>query len=242
MKVLKFKLSGRTAFFKKPEVNTYVYFTYGNIHKVALMGIFGAILGYGGYAQMKKEDEYPEFYRRLCNIKVAIAPDSSCYGTFDRKIYEFNNSVGYASKEQGGNLIVKQQWLEKPLWHIYVALDNEEVEKLKIQIMNRRCVYMPYLGSNDHPADITDAEVVDVKAEEYTDQIQIDSLFQAEHSETDYDADVIGIGYRYRENLPVKLIKGSNQYETVMMEFTNFPIEKTDNTIYKIDGKNIVFF
>ena len=51
MKTLRFTLSGKTAFFKKPEVNSYVYFTYGNIHKVALLGIFGAILGYGGYTQ-----------------------------------------------------------------------------------------------------------------------------------------------------------------------------------------------
>ena len=41
MEILRFSLSGKTAFFKKPEVNTYFYFTYGNIHKVALLGIFG---------------------------------------------------------------------------------------------------------------------------------------------------------------------------------------------------------
>ena len=53
MEILRFTLSGRHAFFKKPEVNSYCYFTYGNIHKVALLGIFGAILGYGGYTQMQ---------------------------------------------------------------------------------------------------------------------------------------------------------------------------------------------
>ena len=47
MEILRFRLSGKNAFFKKPEVNTYCYFTYGNIHKVALLGMFGAILGYG---------------------------------------------------------------------------------------------------------------------------------------------------------------------------------------------------
>lgn len=53
MEILKFKLSGKSAFFKKPEVNTYYYFTYGNIHRVALLGILGAILGYKGYSQMQ---------------------------------------------------------------------------------------------------------------------------------------------------------------------------------------------
>ena len=57
MESLCFTLSGKTAFFKKPEVNTYVYFTYGNIHKVALLGIFGAILGYGGHTQKFNETD-----------------------------------------------------------------------------------------------------------------------------------------------------------------------------------------
>ena len=36
MKAVKFTLKGKTAFFKNPEVNSYFYFTYGNIHKPAL--------------------------------------------------------------------------------------------------------------------------------------------------------------------------------------------------------------
>ena len=44
MKALKFILSGKTAFFKVPMVNSVCYFTYGNIHKPALLGMFGAIL------------------------------------------------------------------------------------------------------------------------------------------------------------------------------------------------------
>ena len=45
MRALKFTLSGKNAFFKKPEVNAYFYFTYGQIHRVALLGILGAIVG-----------------------------------------------------------------------------------------------------------------------------------------------------------------------------------------------------
>ena len=49
MEILKFTIKGSNAFFKKPDVNTYLYLTYGNIHKIALIGILGAILGYCGY-------------------------------------------------------------------------------------------------------------------------------------------------------------------------------------------------
>lgn len=55
MEVCKVTLKGRTAFFKKPDVNSYYYFTYYQIHKVFLLGIFGAILGYSGYESIKIE-------------------------------------------------------------------------------------------------------------------------------------------------------------------------------------------
>ena len=51
-------------------------------------------------------------------------------GFIRKKIQVFNNSVGYASGEQGGNLIVKEQWLEEPSWDVYVLLDCEEAIKL----------------------------------------------------------------------------------------------------------------
>ncbi len=166
MKALKFKLSGKTAFFKKPEVNSYFYFTYGNIHKVSLLGMFGAILGYGGYNQHRYmsdnikgyKESYPEFYSKLNKLKVSIEPlNEKAY--IPKKVQFFNNSVGYASQEMGGNLIVKEQWLENPKWNIYILIDNEEANKLCDYIVNYKSIYQPYLGKNDHYANITDIEL-----------------------------------------------------------------------------------
>ena len=111
MKVLRFTLSGKQAFFKKPEVNKYYYFTYGHIHRVALLGLLGAVMGYSGYAQIgqkKQTDvpEYPEFYQQLKDLKTAVIPCCE-KGSFPQKMIAFNNSVGYASMEKGGNLIDK---------------------------------------------------------------------------------------------------------------------------------------
>ena len=90
MKILKFRLYGRNAFFKKPDVNAILYYTYGNIHKVALLGMFGAILGYGGYNHMnfynqknKNKMEYPEFYNKLKDLKISIVPNNN--GFFEKK-------------------------------------------------------------------------------------------------------------------------------------------------------------
>ena len=139
MKVLRFTLSGKQAFFKKPEENKYYYFTYGHIHRVALLGLLGTVMGYSGYAhivQKKKMEapEYPEFYEQLKELKMAVIPCCE-KGSFPQKIIAFNNSVGYASMEKGGNLIVRQQWLENPKWYVYIMLDSEVAEAVADSII-----------------------------------------------------------------------------------------------------------
>ena len=83
MEILKFTLKGKTAFFKMPDVNSYVYFSYGNIHKPALLGIFGAVMGYKGYNHQGKED-YPEYYEKLTvadEITMAIQVNGKVRGS-----------------------------------------------------------------------------------------------------------------------------------------------------------------
>lgn len=235
MEALKFRLKGLHAFFKIPEVNSYFYFTYGNIHKVALLGMFGAILGYRGYETQYRE--YPEFYEKLKELKIAVIPGVK-QGCFARKIQIFNNSVGYASQEQGGNLVVKEQWLENPSWTVYVLIDGEESRKLADYILERKCIYMPYLGKNDHPADISDAQTV--KLEEYDAEGQrIDSLFPAEWVVLNEDE---GYNFKYEESLPIALDKETSQYILAKMMFTDGEVEESEGTIYRTEGKNIIFY
>lgn len=236
MDILRFTLSGSQAFFKKPDVNAYCYFTYGHIHKVALMGMFGAILGYGGYNAMAMKDkkdrgEYPEFYERLKGIRISILPICK-KGSFDKKVVEFNNSVGYASKEQGGNLIVKQQWLEEPKWQIYLAVDCEESKKIADAMINKKCVYMPYLGSNNHPADISDIFMISGEPEEHPSQIQ--SLYIKKYAELDSEDE--DDWFKYEEMLPIGLDKELNMYIFEKMVFTDMKVLKCNTKdIFKVD-------
>jgi len=255
MKVLKFKLHGKNAFFKKPEVNSYYYFTYGNIHKVALLGMFGAILGYGGYNQVslkRRMDkkiiyEFPEFYDKLKDLKVAIEPLNE-NGMISKKIQVFNNSVGYASKELGGNLIVKEQWLENPEWNIYIIIDNDEALKLKDHIISKKTVYMPYLGKNDHYANILEIEVME-DISEVTEINRIDSLcykdsvtFSMIDDDEDEEEDMEDL-FKYSEKLPIALDKETNMYILESFVCSNMPIHSVrDIKVYKIGDKNIVFF
>lgn len=233
MRVLKFNLKGKTAFFKNPEVNSYFYFTYGNIHKPVLLGMFGAILGLNGYEAGYVD--FPDYYKMLRDIKISVVP-SSFNGYFPKKIQYFNNSVGYASQEQGGNLIIKEQWLEDPSWTIYVALTDEISEELADMLLKNRCIYMPYLGKNDHPATIEDVLLKEVKESDKTERIH--SLVPAHVAEFDWDE----AGFKYEEYLPVALKASTNLYEMQKFILTDAVVEFANEPVYSDGEKNIVFY
>lgn len=255
MEVLKFNLSGKTAFFKIPDVNTYTYFSYGHIHKVAILGILGAILGYKGYNQQDDKDKFPEFYEKLKNIKIGIIPLGK-YGSFSKKIQCFNNSVGYASYEEGGNLIVKEQWLEDVSWDIYISLDDfsydskilEITKELKERFVEKRFIYNIYLGKNDHVANITDVKILkakDIKESE----IVVDSLFfkgEGVEAEEEFPLEKImgESDFWYEEGLPTEVEETSNQYISSVFIYTNkkMNIDKKKEYYKNINDKIIRFF
>ena len=256
MEALKFTVSGNSAFFKDNVINT-VYLTYGNIHRVALLGMFGAILGYGGYSKQndmlkkknKKKPDYPEFYEKLKDIKISIVSNGK-NGYFNKKLQTFNNSVGYASKEEGGNLIVKQFWLENPSWDIYILLDCDEAKKIADYMQNRKAIYLPYLGSNDHLANIMDVEIIDIEEKMSSEDETIEILSMIKDSDiSEKKKNIFSIDknsirddiYKYSEYLPVTLSKELNQYEKEKMTITNMSVI-LKKSYYKVEDKNIVFY
>ncbi len=261
MKAISFILSGKTAMFKKPDVNSYAYFTYNNIHKPALLGILGSIIGLGGYTQLfnknkqieeknknikKKEDKkhlddgFPEFYEKLKDLKISIRPLGR-NGYFSKKIQAFNNSVGYASKEQGGNLIVREQWLENPSWQIIILEDNtKEFTKLKDYLLNGKSVFIPYLGKNDHPAKID--KVKEIALENKEEDNIISSLFFEKDFRISTNTKRGFLSFLFKEVSPYTLQKDHHFYEYENMIFTNHLVEnKSNKHIYSYDNMNYSF-
>lgn len=254
MEAISFEISGKTAIFKKPDVNSYSYFTYNNIHKPALLGILGAIIGLDGYTKLydsnrkaKEEkigynDGFPDYYEKLKDLKVSIVPLAK-NGYFSKKIQTFNNSVGYASFEQGGNLIVREQWLENPKWQI-IILENEteEYKKIKEYLLNKKAVYIPYLGKNDHFANID--FVKEINLEISKDFKKIDSIFIEDHFEIEDSAGRRILPFIFRETSPVSLQKDFHFYEYENMIFTNqnLNLKKEFKDIYFFEEKNYFFF
>jgi len=264
MQALRFELKGETAFFKKPDVNSYAYFTYSHIHKLALFGILGAILGLGGYAQQydvnfpltgnrkqaKDVQVFPEFYHVFQHARVSVVPHGD-RGYFAKKVQIFNNTVGYASQEEGNVLNVREQWLEKPHWTIYVAgdegLDAATFAKLSNAVLQAQSVYMPYLGKNDHPAAIINPVLVEL---EQAEQVQfIDSL---------HCSGTIGYEARgeikpgqgkcfFKEFMPVALNVENNGYVFSPLVLTNHEIDQRSisesdyRKLYR-DGECVLYF
>ncbi len=246
MKALKFTLSGETAFFKKPDVNTYLYFTYGSIHKIAILGLIGASIGLEGY-NLQNKQEFPQFYSELNSLNISIVPKNE-RGYIPKNVQVFNNSVGYASQEEGGNLIIKEQWLERPIWDIYILIDdNKNIDKITNNFLKNKFVYIPYLGKNDHYANITDAELVELK--EITSSEKVDSLFIKEYFEfKKEEKDIFNLGFqhedmwKYEERLPITLESQENQYITVPFIFTNMKVKPKGNCKLFAESEKILFF
>ncbi|MEQ8198739.1 MAG: type I-B CRISPR-associated protein Cas5b [Clostridiaceae bacterium] len=247
MEALKFTLSGETAFFKKPDVNTYLYFTYGNIHKMAVLGLVGAVIGLKGY-NFQGEQEFPEFYSELSSLEIAIVPGNE-RGYIPKKTQVFNNSVGYASQEEGGNLIVKEQWLEKPRWDIYLmANDNKHIQNIIRSFKTGSFVYMPYLGKNDHYANIYDVRVVEL--EKASSSEKISSLFIKDYFEfKKEEKDIFNLNFqhedmwKYEERLPIAIESQENQYITEPFIFTNMKVKPVKQCeLYAEEDKVLFFF
>jgi len=264
MRALRFELKGETAFFKKPDVNIHTYFTYSHIHKVALFGILGAVLGLGGYMQQYDENHpfarnrkkteklevFPEFYEVLQQARVSIVPHGD-RGYFSKKTQIFNNTVGYASQEQGNVLNIREQWLEKPHWTIYVA-DDEGIEKpifekLAEHLLHSQSVYMPYLGKNDHPAAISAPEIVEITA--VKELRYIDSLHRSDHIGYDDRGEIKSDQDKsfFKEFMPIGLNQDNNGYVSHPLVLTNHEIDQdsiSENDLRNLycDGSRILYF
>ena len=257
METLKFDLTANMAIIRKPDSNE-TYYTYNFPHKIMILGLLGSIIGLNGYNYNlfqknlgRKVEGNPEFYEKLKDLKIAVVPNLG-KENFSRKIQVFNNSVGYASNETGNNLIVKEQWLENPSWTIYILEDErEKYKKIKDYLINKKCEYIPYIGKNDHFADIKNVTVE--KIEQLNEKIdKIDSLYDEKiaNIKDNLFEEILGFEivedrkyFLYKEVLPTSLNEkiGYDEYKEFIYTNQELDIENISN-IYKINNQNIYYF
>ncbi|MCP4523330.1 MAG: type I-B CRISPR-associated protein Cas5 [Candidatus Gracilibacteria bacterium] len=235
-KLISFNLYAEMGFLKKPEMNEGIYFTYNMLHKPALLGILGAILGLKGYEKnsTKKEVFLPEYYQKLKHLKIGIKPLNSHQGNFSKTTIVYNNSIGFASKETGGNLIIKEQTLIEPNYQIFLLLDVEDTleKQLYTYIKEQKAVFLPYLGKNDFSVWWNKEEVQEYpafKLFDYSHEYQIDSIFIKEERVNDFLAKTLTRrnrsqavpNYFYFEKLPTMFHEQLVQYELDDFVYSN---------------------
>lgn len=149
MKLISFDLQSEFGFFRKPESNNTLNVSYNIIHRPAVLGILGAIIGLEGYQEKGK---FPEYYERLKHLKIGIAPLAHEQGNYLKTPIKYSNTVGYANK--GANFLTEELTLISPKYRIFLLL-NPEVEEEKSllnNLKNMESEFIPYLGKNEFTA------------------------------------------------------------------------------------------
>jgi len=120
------------------------------------------------------------------------------------------------------------------VWDIYVLIDCEEAENLAEFLQQGKCVYFPYLGKNDHPADIKNVEKVVVE-DTILKETFISSMFLKETGSLIMpdDEDDIEV-FKYAEKLPVALNGYTNLYEYADFCYTNMLVDINNDKLYKL--------
>lgn len=230
--IIKFTLSGYGATFTKPYFNSYQA-TYNHIHKVAILGLLGAVIGLDKTELIfndKKEYSLPRFYKELSSLKVSIVPSEPLFFKAKPTISE---TTGFFNAKE--NFLSEIEELINPSWDIYLLNegDCEHFEKIKEMLLKKYSVYDLYLGKNHHFANISNVSIEAYKTVSLNEFQRIDSLFPIENielvDEDDEDECEEDDKYLVKEFMPIGFSLFNHQYEEKMIAYTNNSLHSNDN-------------
>lgn len=232
MEIVKFTLSGVKATFTRPYFNSY-YSTYSHIHKVALLGLLGAMIG---IKREITEDGMLLAYSELESLKIAIVPHKIQFPEVRNTITE---TTGMFNK--GNTYVADYMEICNPAWDIYIYSNgNVHYDKTKEFILEKKSIYHIFLGKNHHFASISNPEVLEgIKVDEVS---KIDSLFIKEEVDTDEDIDDEGFERVYfQEAMPIAMDRRLNQYLIKTLVLTNEKVEwcKDYNSLVQCGDKTL---
>jgi CRISPR-associated protein Cas5h len=252
-RLISFDLKAEMGFLKKPDINDGIYLTYNMLHKPALLGVLGAIAGMKGY---KENGDLPEYYKKLNHLKIGIKPLEDDKGNYTKDIISYNNSTGFASGEEGGNLIVTEQILIKPSYECFLLLNlgNEDEKTLYNNILSYKAEFLPYMGKNDFSAWWTDAHEYDsFEKFDFSHDYKIASIFAKTDAVSGYVARSMSMfskeskesSFLYFERLPVGFNEKLYQYSYADFVYSNASFKEGMNMseageFYQINEDHII--
>lgn len=242
--LISFTIKAEFGMFKKPDINDKIFVSYNMIHKPYLLGILGAIVGYQGHNQNSDKSKMPEYYEKFKDIRVAIAPNNKD-GIFKKEFIIFNNTTN------GSITNITEQTLVNPAYRIYLELDNENEEHIKLidNLKNHRAIYPPYMGKNEFSLwwdDFKSHEKFE-KIESKEKKVEVKTIIKKEE-----DFKLKGSGYKERttnyfylfERLPIGFDEQLKQYKYHDFLYTNnvFKSTKQLQNLYECDEGVICLF
>jgi CRISPR-associated protein Cas5h len=148
--------------------------------------------------------------------------------------------VGYASQEEGGNLIITEQTLIEPCFRCYVLIDfsldspksSYLFSRLYENLKSGEAHYIPYLGKNEFQASwMDDSGKILFKEYSYFEEAQPDkdfivsSLFSDDENISPImdsaDDDDFVTPFFYFEHLPYQFHEQLLQYDFKLFKYTN---------------------
>lgn len=259
--IISFIIKAEKGFLKKPDINEGIYLTFNMLHKPALLGILGAIIGLKGYM---KNEEFPKHYQILKTLPVGTKPIGDEQGVFKKTVITYTNTTGFASEESGGILTIREQTLINPSYKIYLLLDldNGYERKLYEYIRDQKSEFLPYIGKNDYSLWWDKNKVKRYKFEEVK-QIEasykVETIFKKDEfllkdlksrGETfsffdllNSDRELKEEPFAYFERLPVDFDERLYQYNYADFVYTTFKIKKDFliSNLYRLDNGEIVY-
>lgn len=259
-KLVSINIKSDFGFLKKPDTNDPIYLTFNILHKPSLLGILGAIVGAKGF---RKYGEMPEYYQKLKDLKVSIAPlkeNGITYhenGNFAKTVIKYNNTTGLASEEESGNLMITEQTLVAPAFKCWILLNmnNEIEEKLYNFLKDNKAEYLPYMGKNEFSLWWDNFSECEYEPFYPIKEFQINSLFIKEETvkegkiRTRFLPGFLSMSenkFMYFERLPIDYIESPLfQYEYKDFAFTNFDLREDyvlpeSYPLYKLSNDEII--
>lgn len=236
MTLISFDVHADFAFFRKPETNSTINLSYNIIHKPAILGFLGAVLGLAGYQEKGK---LPDYYEKLKDIKLGIEPLRHEKGNFAKTNIKYTNTVGYANK--GTNFLTEELTLIDPAYRIYLLLEENDAlqSQLLISLQKGESVFVPYFGKNEFTAwwkpssykkytfskkEIKDSESVKV-ATIFQKDILLKEQVEAPFPDFSKPINFSESPFVYFERLPKQFDETLMQYELVEFAYSTYQIK-----------------
>jgi len=240
--LVSFTIKAEFGMFKKPDINDKIFVSYNMIHKPYLLGILGAIMGYGGHSQNQDKSKMSEYYEKLKDIRVAIAPSDKNGGIFKKEFIIFNNTTN------GSIANITEQTLVNPAYKIYLEVDDENDKELICKLEKNEAIFQPYMGKNEFSLWWDDFKVHDkFKEIESKERFEVKTIIKKPENfvlkNSGYKERTTNYFYLF-ERLPIGFDEQLKQYVYHEFLYTNtiFKNNNSLNSLYECDEGVICLF